>query len=81
MIAAVNRYYLRAGATAAEAECLASITGPGKTAVNQAFDVPKPGETEAAIKCVGSEARMRTLSAALVKFVREYENPFGGVDN
>jgi hypothetical protein len=71
----VEHLYLQAGASRAEAACLAPITGTGKSAVNQAFDVPKPGETEAAIKCVGSEARLRTITAALAKYFSEH--PFG----
>jgi hypothetical protein len=61
----VTDYYKQAGATAVEASCLAPITGTGKSAVNQAFEAPKPGEEAAAIKCVGSEARLRAIATAL----------------
>jgi hypothetical protein len=72
VIAAVDALYVKAGATPVEAKCLAPITGTGKTAVNQAFDVPKPGEEAAAIKCVGSEARLRAIVTSLAAYFKQH---------
>ena len=66
VIAAAERYYVLAGATSTEAACLAPITGSGKHAVNQAFDAPTPAQTQAAIKCVGSD-RLRAIADGLAK--------------
>jgi hypothetical protein len=67
-------YEVGGGATATEAACLAPITGTGKHAVSEAFDAPLPGQTEAAIKCVGSEARMRKIAAALAEYFATHPN-------
>jgi hypothetical protein len=72
VIATVERLYRKAGATPAEAGCLAPITGNGKSQVNQAFDVPQPGEEAAAIKCAGSEARLRIITAALAAYFEQH---------
>ncbi len=70
VIATVTRIYILGGATMPEATSLAPITGEGKHAVNQTFDVPKPGETEAAIECVGSEARLRTITKGVGDYLK-----------
>lgn len=75
VIAAVNALETKAGATGTAARCLARLSGTGKSAVNQAFDVPKPGENEAAIACAGSERRLRTILAALNRYFEKH--PFG----
>src|SRR4051794_19571671 len=75
VIATVEGLYLKAGATPVEAKCIAPITGTGKSAVNEAFHVPKPGEEAAAIECVGSEERLRTIVDALAVYAEQH--PFG----
>lgn len=56
------------GATPAEAPCLALITGRGAHAVNQALDRVSAAQTRAAIRCVGSEARLRRIATALANW-------------
>jgi hypothetical protein len=65
VIETVANLYEDAGATKAEAACLAPVTGTGTHAVNQAFEAPTDAQTKAAIACVGSEARLRVLATAL----------------
>jgi hypothetical protein len=72
VIATVEQLYVTAGATPVEASCLAPITGTGKSAVNQAFDVPKPGEEAAAMRCVGSQARLRTIVTSLADYFKRH---------
>ena len=75
MIAAVTHYYqVGGGATQAEAACLAPITGRGTHAVNQAFDQVSAAQTRAAIRCVGSEARLRSIAASLSKWFGKHPN-------
>ena len=68
VIAAAERYYTLAGATSTESKCLAPITGQGKHAVNQAFEAPTAAQTEAAVKCVGSSARLREIANGMAKY-------------
>jgi hypothetical protein len=48
--------------------------------VNQAFDVPKPGEEAAAIECAGSEARLREIATAVGEYFREWTEQELGID-
>lgn len=64
----VAQIYEIGGATASEAACLAPITSSGRHAVNEAFDVPRPGETEAAIGCAGSATRLRAITAGVAEY-------------
>jgi hypothetical protein len=68
----VTDIYELAGATPAEAACLAPITGRGKHAVNQAFEKPSEAETQAAIKCVGSDARLRVIVKGMADWADKY---------
>ncbi len=72
VIAAVEDLYAIAGATAAEAECLARISGEGTHSVAEAFDTPTDAETQATIECVGSEERLRTITKALADYFEEH---------
>lgn len=75
MIIAVRRYYqVGGGATRAEAACLAPITSRGATAVNQAFDRVSDAQTRAAIRCVGSEARLRAIAVTLAAWFAKNPN-------
>jgi hypothetical protein len=65
-------YQVGGGATAAEAACLAPITGRGAHAVNQAFEPTSGAQTQAAIACVGSEARLRAISASLANWFTKH---------
>ncbi len=64
----VRLYQTGGGATPAEAACLALITGRGTHAVNQALDRLSAAQTRAAIRCVGSEARLRRIVTALANW-------------
>jgi hypothetical protein len=75
VVATVTQLYRRAGATPAEAACLGPITGAGKHAVNQAFDAPTAEQTKAAITCVGSDARLRSIAAAMAQYFQQH--PYG----
>lgn len=68
----MTHLYGIAGATPAEAACLAPITGRGAHAVNQAFDQVSDAQTRAAIECVGSEARLREIAGALGEYIAEH---------
>ena len=48
---------------------LYAIFGTGRHLV---VDVPKPGEEAAAIKCVGSKARLRTVVTALADYFEHH---------
>lgn len=75
VIATVAALYRLAGATHAEATCLAPVTGAGKHAVNEAFGVPTQEQTKQAIECVGSEARFRTIATSLARYFEQH--PYG----
>jgi hypothetical protein len=74
VIATVRQLYEAAGATPEEAACLAPITGEGKHAVNEAFDMPSEKETRSAIKCVGSEERLRAIAESLARYFEQHPN-------
>ncbi len=65
VIATVEILYIRAGATSAEASCLAPVTGSTAHAVNEAFDAPTADQMTAAIECVGSEDRLRQIAEGM----------------
>jgi hypothetical protein len=67
VLATVELLYVQAGATEAEARCLAGITAEDKTAVNQAFEAPTPSQEAAAVRCTGSAARLGEISSALAE--------------
>jgi hypothetical protein len=61
----VTRLYQIGGATPVEARCLTPITAKGAHAVNQAFDGTTPAQDRAAVKCVGSKARLLLITKVL----------------
>jgi hypothetical protein len=75
VIATVTRYYLvGAGATRTEAACIAHVFGKDTHAVNEAFGAPTAAQNQAAIACVGTEARARVLVTALAKWFGAHPN-------
>jgi hypothetical protein len=67
-IDALVRLYEIGGATHSEARCLAPILGRGTQAVNQASDRPTKAQTQAAVKCVGSEDRLVAIDDAIERW-------------
>jgi hypothetical protein len=67
VIATVRQIYEIAGATTAESSCLAPISAAGKHAVMQSFDAFSDAQTRAALRCVGSDARMQAIVDGLIR--------------
>lgn len=76
VLAAVRRIYETAGATAAESACLAPISATGKHSLLEAFAAFSDAQTNQAIRCVGSEARLQTIIDGLIaKFPGQTSSP------
>ena len=74
VVATMERLYVIGGASEVEAACLAPITGEGKTAVSEATEAPTEAETQAAIECVGSEARLMAVAQGVAEYFESSAN-------
>jgi hypothetical protein len=65
VIATVRQLFEAAGATSAEAACVADIAGRGQHSVGGAWGPGSAGQEGAMVSCVGSEIRARALVSHL----------------
>jgi hypothetical protein len=65
VIATVRQLFEAAGATSAEAACVADIVGRGQHSVGDAWGPGSDGHKDAMVRCVGSENRFQTLAVHL----------------